>query len=536
MWWPESLLHSGRFIQADACAKQSSTAGSDSPANLDPVHAEDDFNIRASTISLENIHLDTEVAVEAFKIFASSFRPQLPIIGSISVDAMLHGQPLLFWTIIIIIGSHRPEARFVDMNMRFKDPFTRYLNQQIMDAPLPLYKIQALVLLCEWPFGVETQAKDPTWLYSGVAIQAARFMSLDRQQTVPSLRSLGVAPGNISARINTWLGCFLVTTSLSYHLGLPAPIDSELDLQTIEEFLQLHNVPTLFSSRVRIQLVVAKFSALLNRNTGESTTVSLIRLVDVELSALQPQGMLHGEKETRIELDILDAKLHIYALFFAKASEGTSRHIMLANALSAAQRFIHLATLSWRTTDGGFVTAAAAQRERCLPKNHYRGFAFATIILLKFFYGQQDVAYEERQGAARHIALAQDHFRGCSIDLEDEYSRTAKVFEALAQTSDGETGDRKPRLTHRMGASIVYDAVTNASEVRGTEVGIQEEKILEPPPNEMQATAALNDGQALDLTQMAPSHFGMNPDLLDGFWNDPFMSMVNFDASDMHSF
>ncbi|KAI6784171.1 uncharacterized protein J7T54_004717 [Emericellopsis cladophorae] len=415
--------------------QQSSAAVSDSPANVDQVDAKDDFNIRASTISLEDIHLGTEVAVEAFKIFANIFRPQLPIIGSISVDAMLHGQPLLFWTVIIIIGSHRPEARFVDVNMRFKDAFTRYLNQQIMDAPLPLYKIQAIVLL-----------------------------------------------------------------------------------------------------RVRIQLVVAKFSALLNRDTEESTTASLIRLVDAELSALKPQGTLHDDKETRIELDILDAKLHIYALFFAKASEGTSRHIMLATALSAAQRFIHLATLSWRSTAGGLFNAAAAQRERCLPKNHYRGFAFATIILLKFFYRQQDVAPEERQGAARHIALAQDHFRGCSIDPEDEYSRTAKVFQVLAQNSTGETGDSKLRLTHRMGASIVYDAVTNASEVRGAEVNIQEEKILEPVSNEMQATTALHDWQALDLTQMAPSHFGMNLDLLDGFWNDPFMSMVNFDTSDMHTF
>jgi len=361
-------------------------------------------------------------------------------------------------------------------------------------------------------------------------------MSLDRQQTVPSLHSLGVAPGNISARINTWLGCFLVTTSLSYHLGLPAPIDAELDIKTREEFLQLQNAPNFLSSRVRIQLVVAKFSALLNRDTEESTTASLIRLVDAELSALKPQGTLHDDEETRIELDILDAKLHIYALFFAKASEGTSRHIMLATALSVAQRFIHLATLSWRSTAGGLFTAAAAQRERCLPKNHYRGFAFATIILLKFFYRQQDVAPKECQGAARHIALAQDHFRGCSIDPKDEYSRTAKVFQVLAQNYNGETGDSKLRLAHRMGASIVYDAVTNASEVHGAEVDMQEEKVLEPPPNEMQTTIALNDWQALDLTQMAPSHFGMNPDLLDGFWNDPFMSMVNFDASDMHTF
>lgn len=109
--------------------------------------------------------------------------------------------------------SHSPREDHVELFRQLREPYVRFLREQILEAPLPLYKIQALVFIIEWPLGVETQTQDPSWLYCGTAIQAARFMSLDRQQMVPSLRSLGVAAGSIHARINTWIGCFYVATS-----------------------------------------------------------------------------------------------------------------------------------------------------------------------------------------------------------------------------------------------------------------------------------------------------------------------------------
>lgn len=91
--------------------------------------------------------------------------------------------------------------------------YVRRLQREITDAPLPLFKIHVLLLLTMWPLPVVAQARDPGWLYCGIATQASRYMGLDRDQTVPSLCSLGVVAGPLDTRINTWIGCFYATTS-----------------------------------------------------------------------------------------------------------------------------------------------------------------------------------------------------------------------------------------------------------------------------------------------------------------------------------
>lgn len=126
---------------------------------------------------------------------------------------MHDAQPFLFWTVMIIVASHLPGHPYDELYDRLYEPYRKLLKEELLDAPLPLHKIQALLYLCVWPLPVRTQPKDPSWLYCGMAIQAARYMGLDREQYVPSLRTIGVVSGTAQARINTWIGCFYVSTS-----------------------------------------------------------------------------------------------------------------------------------------------------------------------------------------------------------------------------------------------------------------------------------------------------------------------------------
>ncbi len=94
-----------------------------------------------------------------------------------------------------------------------RGPYEQLLKNEILNAPLPLQKIQALLHLCVWPLPVETQAQDPSWLYCGIALNSSLYMGLHRHRPMPSLRSVGVASGSTQARANTWLGCFYVSTA-----------------------------------------------------------------------------------------------------------------------------------------------------------------------------------------------------------------------------------------------------------------------------------------------------------------------------------
>lgn len=439
---------------------------------------------------------------------------------------MLHYQPLLFWTIIIIVAWHVGGEGHSDVLQQFRQPYETFLQRQMLDAPLPLYKIQALVLLCEWPLGVDTQTRDPSWLYCGVAIQAARFMSLDRQQTIPSLRSLGVASGSLHARINTWLGCFYVSTSTSMHLGLPPPIDSDLDFSAIEGLLHRQKTPPVFATQVKVQLVAAKFTALLTHDLDEATSLSFIRLLDTELNALKPDDQLSNRERKVVEITILDARIHFYAIFVTKTPHGsTSRSIILRQALTVAQSIIHLSTSNWCNGPGGDFDAVAKETQRCFPKNYYRGFAFAVIFLLRFFYRSKSASIEDKDSVSRHVSLAQKHFKGCSVEPLDEFHRTAKFFEILCRSSSEASESAKLRMNHRMGVSIVLDAVTDATEVRGQPVGIEEDEA----PRNAEPFGEGYLGMMEDLPYPT-EHMATNTEFIRGFWNDPILSVLNFES------
>ncbi|KAF4978856.1 hypothetical protein FZEAL_4838 [Fusarium zealandicum] len=513
----------------------------DSTAESGPCTVEDDaqdiFDLNATAVSLDGVYIEPSTAMEAFKTFAEVFRPQLPIIGPLCTDQVYHTQPFLFWTILIIIAGHLPDQHYLELSRLLHAPYTRMLQEQVLDAPLPLYKIQALILLCHWPLPCEMQTRDPSWLHCGIAIQAARFMSLDRQQTIPSLRSLGVASGNIQARINTWLGCFCVSTCLGLHLGLPTPIDSDLDFASIHAFLGRQTLPPTYALQVRVQLLVAKFIPLLNHDIDETARCSLVRLMDTELEVLRSELAPGDEQMKPVELSILSARMHVYALMVTKdAPFSPSRQIMLGTARDVALRIIHISTLAFSSSSNGPGDPDLIRRQRSLPKNHYRCLAFATIFLLKFFYRKGADAPDERQTVANHIAKVQNLFKACAIEPLDEYNRTAKVFEVLGRENlDPEISKAsKLRLTHRMGVSIVFDAVSHASEARGRPVEIRDGERLSTGQTAKEDEPSRGPELLIDETHVEDRP-DTSMDFSQGFWSDPYMSLLSFEPTSLEA-
>jgi len=192
----------------------------------------DDFSFDEPSVCLESVLVVSSVIIEAFQMYASictnndnrgemrvlnieisfsrTFRPQYPILDSLSIKELYRSETLLFWTIVVIVNSRVPEPHAADLFRQLHDPYVRYLNGNILVAPPPLHNVKALLLLCQWPLPVEQQIRDPSWLYSGLAIQASRTMSLGRHDIIPSLQNQGLNSNIIKTRMNTWLGCFYI--------------------------------------------------------------------------------------------------------------------------------------------------------------------------------------------------------------------------------------------------------------------------------------------------------------------------------------
>ncbi|KAF5249509.1 hypothetical protein FANTH_5202 [Fusarium anthophilum] len=501
-------------------AGSSSTSESRSPASQD--EGVDDFELTSFTVSLAGVVLDPSTATEAFMVFAEYMRPRLPVVASLSAQATYENQPFLFWTIVTIVLCRLPEAENIALFQLLRAPYERLVQETVTDAPLPLYKVQALLLLCNWPLPTDKQWKEPSWLYCGVAIQAARYLSLDRQQTIPSLRVIGVTSGSIRSRINTWLSCFSVSTSLSLHLGLPCPIESELDFAAIHGFLKRQTVPPAFAIEVRIQLVVAKFTALLNHELADGTSSSFLRLFDTELDAIKNEVLPDEETKSIVEYAILDAKIHIYTLVITKSpANSSSRQILLRTARDIALRIVEIGTRAIRTNPEN---TTLIRREKCQPKDRHRCLGFSTIFLLKFFIRQNSDSPEERQLVANHVAMAQTLCRACTIDPKDEFSRIVSVFEALGRDSPGEEDKTKLVLNHRMGVSLMFDAVNTAGKIRGKPVEVEEGE--SGTADETSTETVQDHGDMM-------SQVDGNPEFLKNFWSDPYTSLLQFDPTSL---
>ncbi|KAF4966409.1 hypothetical protein FSARC_5918 [Fusarium sarcochroum] len=506
------------------------TSRTDSTTDSGPSTVEDDgmddFAFSSFPLSLDGVLVDSSVVTEAFTIFAELMRPRLPVVGSLSAQLAYEKEPLLFWTIVIIVLCRLPEQHSIALFKLLRAPYEKLLQSTVFFAPLPLYVVQALLLLCNWPLPCDRQSEDPSWLYCGVAIQAARYLSLDRQQTIPSLRVIGVNPGSIRARINTWLVCFSVATSLSLHLGLPCPIDSELDFSSIHAFLKRNTVSPAFALEVRIQIIVAKFTALLNHELADGTSSTFLRLLDSELDVLKTEMPSDDEQRSIVEFAILDAKIHMYALVITKfSSKSSSRQILLRNARDIALRIVHIGTSAICSSDTGDLTAT--RREKCQPKDRHRCLAFSNIFLLKFFFRNSSESPEDKQVVASSIARIGVLCKACTFDENDEFGRIQKTFEVLGRESPKDAEKPKLLLKHRMGVSLIYDAISHAGQVRGRSIELKEgETDHEEKPVEDTSQMQQFPSESYLIDQL-----DANPDFYKSFWNDPYMSLLSFDPS-----
>ena len=168
----------------------------------------DDKDLHADTFQLMTFIIDRESVIDCFRLFAGFFYPHFPTINPIISIAAIHSSsPLLFWTIIAIVLSKKIRPEHLTLFNQLEPLYKSQLATQILKAPLPLQSIQAILYLIMWPFPVEKQPHDPSWLYSGIAIHASLNMGLHR--FIP----LNTNSESLRIRVSTWLACFFSNSS-----------------------------------------------------------------------------------------------------------------------------------------------------------------------------------------------------------------------------------------------------------------------------------------------------------------------------------
>ena len=139
------------------------------------------------------------------------YHPFLPLIdANKSPQEYYAASELLFWVIISIASRHLPARP--TLLAKLARSVTDLLWVTLRSIPYTLASVQALALLCTWPFPTSSSTADPTFMLTGMMIQVATQMglhrALDAQEFVKVPRRLSAS--EYADWIRTWKACSIV--------------------------------------------------------------------------------------------------------------------------------------------------------------------------------------------------------------------------------------------------------------------------------------------------------------------------------------
>jgi hypothetical protein len=155
---------------------------------------------------------------EHFRTYSARCHQYLPFkMKTQSTDEIYSKCPLLFWVICAVTSTWQARKQLAPL---IKDMVANILHSPSRSVEI----VQALLILCIWPFSVSTLNEDPSHFYSSLAAQMALQLGLHCPAQVhshkPAPTDRAPAADNV-VKMTTWLACFVVDQMQSSWLGVP---------------------------------------------------------------------------------------------------------------------------------------------------------------------------------------------------------------------------------------------------------------------------------------------------------------------------
>ena len=226
--------------------------------------------------SIGDVRLTTTQVNELFRIYFTRCHPHLPFKMHRSPETVYERCPLLFWTICATASAEGPR-------MKFEEPVRTQIAQILDPCFSSVEVVQALLILCMWPFAFVSQKSDPSFIYGGIATQIALQIGLHRPAMDESLNSdQGSVNQEEEIRATTWIACFIVNQILASRLGVPSATLADHSLLTS---LENPAVPTQLSRLCAISHLTVESSqaigARASNGSGLADPVPRISLINV---------------------------------------------------------------------------------------------------------------------------------------------------------------------------------------------------------------------------------------------------------------
>jgi hypothetical protein len=307
--------------------------------------------------------------------------------------------------------------------------------------------VQALLIMCIWPFKVVRLSEDPSHFYCSIARQMSLQLGLHRpgQPYWPLRHGSLSGPSTVmmdeEIRQSTWLACYVVNQMHSSLLGVPSSMLTDANL------LAAFGNPTVepvLSQLCRIYHFLMQSSWDIGGNaptpTGmlePATRITMVREYCTQLSALEQQYL--GQKSDVVRISLLYARLQLCS--FALLDDVPLSEDVLDLVKEAETTACELIDITY----GINLSIAPIHTRRAMCYS-----AFVLIRLLQLPYDmQRELLLESIERVRQSWSTA--------ISAPDDLDR--KVCIILQELPCFEDKHRSPPILSRMGASIFYDTL-----------------------------------------------------------------------------
>ena len=372
---------------------------------------------------------------ELFQLFFTQCHPYLPFSMATDPELIYAKSQLLFWAICAVAPAPPPSPGL-------QPQIQAMLGQVVVSPPRSVEAVQALLILCMWPFPFYSTLGDPSFLYSGIATQIGLQIGLHKPGLAQEFSSRQqVLEVSDEVRTSTWMACYVVGQMQGGRLGVPSPVQVDVPMLDIPDILD-RNCP--LTALCRISRITIHFTTMIGASTRNATglldpptRIDLVKYFSKEFDKLH-ESHLH-DMSLPIKVAYLTSKLQLWSF-------------ILHDDIACSQDVIEFFYQAEEDACAILQIATKESLPNC-PFHLTRSVLYSALILIEIlaspFSRQPKALYEEVQLAARLLSSASR--------IEDDHAqRWSRHLQKLVTLRDLK---RTPPIRSRMAASIVYDAI-----------------------------------------------------------------------------
>ncbi|KAJ5760532.1 hypothetical protein N7520_007688 [Penicillium odoratum] len=314
----------------------------------------------------------------------------------------------------------------------------------------------------------------------------------------------------LTFRLKTWLGCFVVSTNVAACLSLPPPMCSVAYLMPGIRNRIRSELPDNFLAVLEIQAYSTRAASILYSQPNNPTQRSFIELLESDLDAVEAR--IPSPVSPTLQVGILTARLRLYSL--PLLSRASSRTIdgypdTLSNAVwyKGFHTAMQLATVFADSNQPDGVNEAGSADDILSmhsPKYYFHALVMAGMYFINLLVIDKNISVPDKLLAHNHIKKVYEMLMTQSNEDRDEASRAAKAIDFLSRHVELQDTslDLRESTREKRPLTIIGSGMRMAGEVRSKLGNFELPAECEPEPELAPTNADMSmfqDGTELPL-------------------------------------